>query len=75
MNRRRTDVLHVLQDRRRFRLDIRRKVIAQRWWGPGTAAQVNVGAPSIPQGAQGRGWGPEQPELLGGTQPMAGGWN
>jgi len=42
--------------------------------GPGTAAQ-SCACP-IPGGAQGQAmWGSGQPELVGGSQPRAGGWN
>jgi len=57
----------------RFRLDIRRKFCTQ------GAVRQRHGCPElwvpIPGGAQGHGWGPEQPELVGGSQPMARGWN
>ena len=46
-------------------------------WGTGTGCPESCGCP-IPGGAQGQvGWGPGQPELVGGSQPMAGvgtGW-
>lgn len=39
------------------------------------AAQRSRGC-SIPGEVQGQaGWGPEKPELVGGNQPMIGGWN
>ena len=37
------------------------------WWGAGTAAQRSCGCP-IPGGTEGQvGWGPGQPELVGGS--------
>jgi len=56
----------------RFRLGVRRKFHTQR------AVRQWHGCPElwvpIPGGAQGHGWGPGQPELVGGSQPMARGW-
>ena len=55
----------------KFRLDVGKKFFT------GTAAQRSCGCP-IPGCAQGQvGWGPGQPELVVGNQPMAGigaGW-
>ena len=51
----------------RFRLDVRRKLFTQRAVRPWCC-----GCP-IPGGAQGWvGWGPGQPELVGGSWPMVG---
>ena len=56
----------------RFRLGVRRKFHTQR------AVRQWHGCPElwvpIPGGAQGHGWGPGQPQLVGGSQPMARGW-
>ena len=49
-----------------------REILYSGWCGSGTAAQ-SCGCP-IPAGTQGRvGWGPEQPELMGG-RAQGGGW-
>jgi len=45
------------------------------WWGAWTGCPESYGWP-VPGGAQGQaGWGPVQPELVAGSQPMALGWN
>jgi len=58
-------------------LGIRRKFFAQRLLGHGNTAQKVCGCP-IPGGARGQvEWGHGQPELVGGSQPVAGvvtGW-
>jgi len=61
----------------RFRLDVKRKLFTKRVVRPWHCCPEGCGCP-IPGGAQGQvGWGPGQPELVGGSQPMAGvgaGW-
>lgn len=45
------------------------------WWGSGASYPESCECP-LPGGAQGQvGWGPGQPELVGGNQPTAGGWD
>jgi len=49
--------------------------LLREWWGTGTSAWSGCGFP-IPGDAQGQvEWGLEQPDPVGGNQPMAGGWN
>ena len=59
----------------RFRLDVRSKFLFREWWGPGTGCPENCRCP-IPGSARGQaGWGRGQPDVVWGSQPMAGDWN
>jgi len=61
--------------RSRFRLDVREMFSIMRFVRHWHCCPESYGYP-IPAGAQGQvGCGPGQPELVGGNQPMAGGWN
>lgn len=70
--------MDILFSRRKFKVDVRRIDQHRKerdTEDSGTAVQKSCGCP-IPGGIQGQvAWGTGQPELVGGKQPTAGGWD
>ena len=69
-----TDTQHMKLEEGRFRLDVRNKFFTQRAVKCWHSSPEKLWCP-IPGGAQGQvGWGPGQPELVGGSPLHSRGW-